>query len=86
MVAQKERIPGVTLARLLAQMKIIEKANSFYQLTALQPALALSSHRLTPIPDIFDRLVVAEAIERGTALITRDATIRECGLVETVWD
>ncbi|WP_437611276.1 hypothetical protein WMF20_05460 [Sorangium sp. So ce834] len=41
---------------------------------------------MTAIPDIFDRLIVAEAIHRRTPLISKDAVIRRTALVATVWD
>jgi PIN domain nuclease of toxin-antitoxin system len=38
-----------------------------------------------PQADPFDRVIVATARRHGVPLLTRDAAIRECGLVETVW-
>lgn len=46
----------------------------------------LASHRFSAIPDIFDRLIVAEAVQRRLPLLTRDPAIRESQLVTTVWD
>lgn len=86
MVAQKRRIPGLTLERLLPHLEAIHQNDSFFQLADLQASVVLESHKLIAIPDIFDRLIVAEAIHRELPLITRDATIRESGLVEIVWD
>ena len=85
MVAQKQRIPSITLPGLVTQLKLIQQNRSFYMPTALQPDVVLASRTLTAIPDIFDRLIVAEAIDRGLPLITRDSTIVESGLVDVVW-
>jgi PIN domain nuclease of toxin-antitoxin system len=35
--------------------------------------------------DPADRLIVATALEAGSALVTRDGAIRRSKLVETVW-
>ncbi|HWQ12437.1 MAG TPA: hypothetical protein VNL77_06545 [Roseiflexaceae bacterium] len=40
-----------------------------------RPETVIASHTLTAIPDIFDRLVVAEARRLSLPLITRDAPI-----------
>jgi PIN domain nuclease of toxin-antitoxin system len=38
------------------------------------------------IPDIFDRLIVTEAVLLDVPVITRDPVIRDSELVPTVWD
>ena len=48
-------------------------------------ARTLDLRALTAIPDMHDRLIVAEAIARDLPLITRDQTITTSGLVRTVW-
>jgi PIN domain nuclease of toxin-antitoxin system len=48
-------------------------------------ARTLDLRTLTAIPEMHDRLIVAEAIARGLPLITRDQTITASGLVKTVW-
>lgn len=40
---------------------------------------------LGSIADPFDRLIVSAARSKGAILITRDATLAEGGLVETLW-
>jgi PIN domain nuclease of toxin-antitoxin system len=69
----------------LAQLEALRDADN-YRLSTLTPEVVLASHQLSTIPDIFDRLIVAEARERRLPLLTRDALIRESGLVGTVWD
>ncbi|MEW6239996.1 MAG: PIN domain-containing protein [Chloroflexota bacterium] len=49
----------------------------------LQSALKL--RELTEIPEMHDRMIVASAITHQAALITRDETITETGLVEVIW-
>src|SRR5438105_1837810 len=48
-------------------------------------ARTLDLRSLTAIPEMHDRLIVAEAIARGIPLITRDQAITISGLVKTVW-
>lgn len=85
MVAEKGRVLGLTVERLLEHFEAIRGSENFLP-TALSPGLVLASHRLTAIPDIFDRLIVTEAKQRGLPLLTRDSVIRESGLVETIWE
>jgi PIN domain nuclease of toxin-antitoxin system len=85
MVAEKGRIPGLAVEGLLEHFEAIRGSENFLP-TVLSPDLILASHRLTMIPDIFDRLIVTEAEQRGLPLLTRDSVIRESGLVETIWD
>ena len=40
---------------------------------------------LTAIPEMHDRLIVAEALRQNAALITRDESIMNSGLVNVVW-
>jgi len=41
---------------------------------------------LSSIRDPFDRLIVAAARQMGAALITRDESLAEAGLVSVVWN
>ena len=56
-----------------------------FQLSSLTPEIALRIEPLTVLSDIHDRLIVAEALSTGAALITRDQAITVLGLVQTVW-
>ena len=85
MVVQRGRLPGVTLAQLLPHLEAMRESDN-YLLSSLAPRTVLDSHRVTAIPDIFDRLIVADAIERGIPLLSRDAIITASGLVPIVWD
>jgi PIN domain nuclease of toxin-antitoxin system len=57
-----------------------------YLLRPLLPRTVLDSHRWSAIPDIFDRLIVAEAIELEMSLLSCDPVIRDSGIVGVVWD
>lgn len=41
--------------------------------------------RIADVPEMHDRLIVADAMVRGATVITRDPTIQSCGLVPTIW-
>jgi PIN domain nuclease of toxin-antitoxin system len=56
-----------------------------FRFTSLTPQTALRIQSLTALPDIHDRLIVAEALESGATLITRDEAITASGLVPVVW-
>jgi PIN domain nuclease of toxin-antitoxin system len=85
MVVERGQLPGVTVAQLLAQFSTI-KAVVNYALLPLSPDTVIASHTLTAIPDIFDRLVVAEAAQLDLPLILRDPAIVASGYVRLVWD
>lgn len=85
MVAEKGRIAGLGLEALLSQFEAVRDSDN-YRLSTLTADTVLASHRFSAIPDIFDRLIVAEADRRRLPLLTRDPVIRESQLVQTVWD
>jgi PIN domain nuclease of toxin-antitoxin system len=84
MVVERGRLPKVSMAQLQGQLARIETSSN-YVLVPLRPATVIASHQLTAIPDIFDRLVVTEAWERGLALLSRDPVIAGSGYVATLW-
>ncbi len=73
------------LAHLLPRLDAMATSDND-PLCPLLPHTVIASHHYTVIPDIFDRLIVAEAILRGLPLLTRDTVIRASGLVAVVWD
>ncbi len=85
MVVQKGRLPGASLDHLLPHLRAMAASDN-YPLSPLLPETVIASHQYTSIPDIFDRLIVAETISRGVPLVTRDPVIRQSGLVSTIWD
>ncbi len=84
MVAQKNRIAGLTLDRLLPQLEAFRDSEN-YRLCSLSPETVLMSHALIAIPDIFDRLIATEAMQRDLPLLTQDPVIESSGLVPTIW-
>jgi len=85
MVAEKGRIAGLSLEALLSRFEAF-RASDNYRLSALSVDTVLASHRFSTIPDIFDRLIVADAVQRRLPLLTRDPVIRASQLVTAVWD
>lgn len=75
---------GLTTGALLVHLNAM-KDSANYPLSALTPELVIASAAFTPIPDIFDRLIVAEAASRGVPLLTADPIIHASGLVTTIW-
>lgn len=85
MVVEKSRIPNVTMQDLLDEISLME-LSQYHQLLPLLPETAVASRTLTAIPDIFDRLIAAEALRLGLPLITHDSVITNSGSVSVVWD
>ncbi len=85
MVVQKGRLPGVALSELLFHLEGMQPSDN-YLLRPLLPQTVLDSHRWSSIPDIFDRLIVAESLELGMSLLSCDPVIRDSGLVKMIWD
>lgn len=85
MVAEKRRIKGLTTADLLPVLEGIQGSEN-YRLCPLMPETVIKSRDLIAIPEIFDRLIAAEAIDRKIPLLTRDPVIQASGLVTAIWD
>jgi PIN domain nuclease of toxin-antitoxin system len=90
-------VPAIVLAELIMlvekRRRAVDAASIFaavqaapgFRFTSLTPQTALRIQSLTTLPDIHDRLIVAEAIETGATLITRDQAVTASGLVPVVW-
>jgi PIN domain nuclease of toxin-antitoxin system len=89
-------IPAIVLAEviMLAEKNKAGNANEIwtilsqtgsFKFSALSPQTVLKIQALTTLPDIHDRIIVAEAIENQAILITNDGLITASGLVEVVW-
>lgn len=85
MVAEKRRVAELTPELV---PRIVESVNTHpgYHLEPLTPEIVLASHNLTAIPDIFDRLIVSEALQRQADLLTNDSVIQNSELVSVIWD
>ena len=80
MLAEKRR-SVIDVTRIVATLR----AAPGFRLTSLSPEVTLRIQSLIALSDIHDRLIVAEAIESGATLITRDQAITVSGLVAVVW-
>ena len=69
------------LPRIVARLRQVPG----FRLTSLSPDVALRIAELAELPDIHDRLIVAEALKLGASLLTRDQAIAESNLVTTIW-
>jgi Uncharacterized protein conserved in bacteria len=85
MVIERGRLPSVTINQLLSMFAAMQSGFN-YVLYPLLPEVVITSHMLTAIPDIFDRLIVADAQRLAIPLISHDAIIIASGLVSVVWD
>ena len=85
MVIERGRLPGITMNRLLTVFQAMQSSHN-YILFPLLSEVVIASHSLTVVPDIFDRLIVADARRMKVPLISRDATISISGLANVVWD
>jgi len=85
MVVEKRRLPGATMYQLEIDFALMRQSAS-YEFLPLFPDQVFASRTLTAIPEIFDRLIVAEALRLGLPLITSDSLIRASGVVNVVWD
>lgn len=56
-----------------------------FEIKHLTTEVALNIQTLTALPDIHDRLIVAETLANSAILITRDQTITDSGLVPVIW-
>lgn len=79
MFAEKHKTiePKIILAEL--------RSKSAFQFLALLPETASKIQDLTALPDIHDRLIVAEAMIQDLPLITVDGSITRSKLVDVVW-
>ncbi len=80
---EKGRVQA-TLADLQRVVQSLQR-DSVCHLPPLSVETVLSSATLTAIPDIFDRLIVSEALRWNAQLLTRDALITQSGLVSILW-
>lgn len=82
-VIEKNRLENATMPQFLTQIRRMQSSDN-YQFTPLRPALILASRKVA-IPELFDRLIVTEALRLGFPILTRDRTIADSGIVPTIW-
>lgn len=85
MLVAERRCTPTRHAEVIETLHALKKAGNYLFLPLL-PETAIASCAFTDIPDIFDRLIIAEARRLRASLITYDATITDSGLVDVIWD
>ena len=85
MIAEKRRVPGFALPELELVYDAACRHPNF-RLLSLDVQTIWSARTLRAIPDIFDRLLVAEARKINVPLLTCDPVICDSSLVEVIWD
>ena len=83
MIVQKQRTPLVhsTLQSVIKKWR----AAKHIHLTNLTPDVVIRSTYFQEVPDIFDRLIVAEADQLAATIITRDLSITAVQKIKTIW-
>lgn len=61
------------------------RSSHAFEVVPLTLAAILRLHTLVQVPEMHDRLLVAEALAGKAHLISRDRTIAEAGIISTVW-
>ena len=84
MVIERGRLPSINISHLLTVFHAMQSGHN-YILYPLLPEVVIASHSLTAVPDIFDRLIIADARRMSVPLISRDSIISTSGLVNVVW-
>jgi len=88
-------VPAIVLAELIWTIergriqtdlqRVLATICKHYIITPLIPADVLKLPELTNIPEMHDRMIVAEAKRRNAPVITRDENISRSGAVSVVW-
>ena len=88
-------VPAIVLAELIWTIlkgriavelrQVLVTVQKHYSITPLKPSDVLKLPVLSSVPEMHDRLIVAEALRRHANLITKDEAITESGLVSVIW-
>lgn len=62
------------------------QSNPAIEIVDLRLSVVMLLPHLGAVPEMHDRLIVAEALSRDAPLLTRDPRIAAAGLVATVWE
>ncbi|OGI08713.1 MAG: hypothetical protein A3F80_08845 [Candidatus Melainabacteria bacterium RIFCSPLOWO2_12_FULL_35_11] len=65
--------------------KPLDNVEDFRDLPLTRKAAALASGFRAKLPDPFDQLIVASALDANLPLITKDQNMQKSGLIQTVW-
>lgn len=85
MLVIERRCSAARISECLESIRLLRTAEN-YLFLPLMPETILSTNTLVDVPDIFDRLIVAEARRLRASLITCDQGITASGLVDAVWE
>lgn len=80
MLIEKRRIRA-DFSQIITKLKSVP----YFHLTSLTSEIVTRIPNLVLLPDIHDRLIVAEALELKSNLITRDKLIAQSQIVPVVW-
>lgn len=83
MVVERGRL-ALSAEMFEAALRVWQQAKNI-RFNSLTPELVIASAYLSVIPDIFDRLIVAEARALNAPVITRDPIISNSQLVVVIW-
>jgi len=88
-------VPAIVLAELIwivlkgrisvDLQRVLATVQKHYVTTPLELSDVLSLPALSSIPEMHDRLIVAEALRRHATLITKDENIAKSGLISVIW-
>ena len=65
--------------------KPLNTSHNFRDLPLTRKAASLAPTFRTKLPDPFDQLIVASALDANLPLITKDLTVQKSGLIQVVW-
>lgn len=85
MLIVERRCAAAKYAECVEALQLLKAAGN-YLFLPLMPDTVIASYALSDIPDIFDRLIAAEARRLRRPLITCDPMITSSGLVDTLWE
>jgi len=83
MIVEKARLP-IPPSVIQSSIRRWRRSDNIW-LTNLTPEIVFKARKLTAIPEIFDRLIVAETLMLKAPLITIDAAITQSKLVKVIW-
>jgi PIN domain nuclease of toxin-antitoxin system len=77
---EKHRVK-VELNELLRQLR----SNENYRIASMALGTLLAAKRIDEVPELFDRMIAATALEAHAVLLTRDPVFKELEAVKTEW-
>ena len=83
-LAEKDRLPYALVNQVFS---LLETIGGSYAIAALDEKIAATLRKVdrSLVPDMPDRIITATALQFNLPLISRDARIRQAGIVSTIW-